>query len=501
MTNLSRKSPHSGSRRRFLKTIGGIAAAAAIAANFRGFKLSDDWGAPSVFAFTSGQAADLVIGQSSFTTSTAATTTTGLNVAGSASFDSSGNLWATDLNNNRILRYSPPFSNGQAANLVIGQTDFITGTCNTGGISASTLCFPVNVIFDSSGNLWVGDQHNNRVLRFPKGTGFTNGQAADLVIGQSSFTTNGAAATATGLHFTGNIAFDSSGNLWVADFFNSRVLRYSPPFSSGQAADLVIGQTDLTTGTCNPGGISASTLCFAPSEAFDSSGNLWIVDHLNNRILRYSPPFSTGQAANLVIGQSSFTTNTGAGGPCGGTASPSTLCNPAGIAFDPFGNLLILDQKNNRVLRYSKGTGFTSGQAPDLVIGQSSFTTSTAATTATGLNFPGNIIFDSSGNLWVGDGNNNRFLEYAGPSSCVPPPSGLITWWPGDGNANDIVAGNNGILQNGAGFAGGRVAQAFAFDGLDDHVRVPHTPLLNPPGSFTIDAWISQPLIQVEPSS
>ena len=73
---------------------------------------------------------------------------------------------------------------------------------------------------------------------------------------------------------------------------------------------------------------------------------------------------------------------------------------------------------------------------------------------------------------------------------CVQPPTGLVSWWPGDGDADDIVGTNDGTLQGGAGFAPGMVGQAFSFDGSDDFVRVPHSPSLNPSGSFSIDAWI-----------
>jgi hypothetical protein len=41
----------------------------------------------------------------------------------------------------------------------------------------------------------------------------------------------------------------------------------------------------------------------------------------------------------------------------------------------------------------------------------------------------------------------------AGQMTCTPPPSGMISSWPADGNANDIQDGNNGTLQNGANFA------------------------------------------------
>jgi hypothetical protein len=75
-------------------------------------------------------------------------------------------------------------------------------------------------------------------------------------------------------------------------------------------------------------------------------------------------------------------------------------------------------------------------------------------------------------------------------TGSVPPPSGMISWWPGDGNAQDIIGGNNGTLQNGATFAAGKVAQAFSLDGNDDLILVPDSPSLNPTSGITLDAWV-----------
>jgi len=79
---------------------------------------------------------------------------------------------------------------------------------------------------------------------------------------------------------------------------------------------------------------------------------------------------------------------------------------------------------------------------------------------------------------------------------CAPPPSGMVGWWPGDGNANDISGDSyDGTVSGGVTFTAGEVNQAFTFDGTDGEVILPNSssaPLLNfgPNDSFTIDAWI-----------
>ncbi len=87
-------------------------------------------------------------------------------------------------------------------------------------------------------------------------------------------------------------------------------------------------------------------------------------------------------------------------------------------------------------------------------------------------------------------------MSYAGRNignrGLVPvlAPAGMVSWWPGDGNALDIVDGNDGALQNGAAFAPGYVGQTFRFDGVDDRVQVPDAPNLGGMSQLTIDAWI-----------
>ena len=77
--------------------------------------------------------------------------------------------------------------------------------------------------------------------------------------------------------------------------------------------------------------------------------------------------------------------------------------------------------------------------------------------------------------------------------SCTPPPSGMVTWWPGEGNANDIQGPTfeNGTLLNGAAFTPGIVGQGFSLDGQNDYISVSDGPSLQSiAGSLSIDAWV-----------
>jgi hypothetical protein len=70
---------------------------------------------------------------------------------------------------------------------------------------------------------------------------------------------------------------------------------------------------------------------------------------------------------------------------------------------------------------------------------------------------------------------------------------GIVSWWPGEGNADDVIDGNNGALQLGATFAPGKVGQAFSLDGVDDYIHVPDNPNLafGSNQDFSISAWVN----------
>jgi hypothetical protein len=75
---------------------------------------------------------------------------------------------------------------------------------------------------------------------------------------------------------------------------------------------------------------------------------------------------------------------------------------------------------------------------------------------------------------------------------CAQPPAGLVGWWPGEENADDIQGGNNGMLQGGVTFTAGEVDQAFDFDGSTGYVQVPQNSLWQfGSNDFTVDFWIN----------
>lgn len=308
------------------------------------------------------------------------------------------NLAVADSANNRVLIFEGPFSTGQSAGVVLGQADF---TSTVQATTASGLSVPVNVMADPEGNLWVSDVENNRVVRFA--SPYANGMTADLVLGQSNFTGNGESTSQSGLSLPHGLAFDKNGNLWVADSYNSRVLEFEPPFTSGMNSSLVLGQSDFTGRLCSA---TPSGLCFPTNVVFDATGNLWVADSNNNRVLRYNPPFSTGQAATAVLGQPSFGSSAQAFGAAG-------LYLPGGMSFDAGGNLWVADQGNWRVMEFA--TPFSNGEAASIVLGFSDFTSRVNTNPQSNMTNPIGLVFDGDGDLLVADSGGHRVLLFSPP--------------------------------------------------------------------------------------
>lgn len=332
-------------------------------------------------------------------------------------------LAIADCEYNRIAVWRrPPRENGQAIDVCLGQPDCASTQRNRGGATAvDSLRCPRAVAFDSKGNLWVADGDNNRVLRFSHD--FEQGShAASLVFGQSGFKANQAGVGESALStFEGpgvGIDFDSDDNLAIADVGNSRVLFVPPPYTK---ATRVIGAMSLETS--GPGLSSDGTKCdrlTAPRDlVFDDANNLWVADSNNGRLLRFPAGFSTtGAVADVMQGQIDCRTYhylhvspTSFGRGHGHGAAILRTGQHAGMAC--FG-----DSQDNRILCWHDVAAARSGMPPaDFVLGQTSaysFVANLPERSASTLEYP--MLMDFVGGkkprLVVADRENHRVLGY-----------------------------------------------------------------------------------------
>jgi hypothetical protein len=229
--------------------------------------------------------ADLVVGQPDLTSSASATTQSGLDRPEDGLLVSGGKLFVSDRNNNRIMIWnSIPTANGANANVVIGQPDF---SSNAAGTTQTSLGEPEGLWSDGT-KLAVADFDNNRVLIWNT-IPTTNGAPADVVVGQPDFTSFDSPnpPTSQSLDQPGDVASDGT-RLFVEDSRNNRILVYNTfPTSNNPAADIVLGQPDLTHNNAGNAGPTAQTLSF-PFGMSLVGKQLIVDDNGNSRFLIFS---------------------------------------------------------------------------------------------------------------------------------------------------------------------------------------------------------------------
>ncbi len=201
-------------------------------------------------------------------------------------------------------------------------------------VEGRELFSPSGIAFDASvtpPHVYIVDTANNRVLGWSNANNLSQGNFADLVIGQTDMfsTSIGGPGTnlSTGLYLPTGIAIDSSGNVYIADSGNNRILRFKAPYkqqAGNLIVDLVIGQKTSSSGNLQNQGLqtpSANSLslfiALAAGQtplpaglAVDGQGNLWVADVGNNRVLGFPPANLAANtqlpAATVVLGQTSF---------------------------------------------------------------------------------------------------------------------------------------------------------------------------------------------------
>jgi sugar lactone lactonase YvrE len=372
-----------------------------------------------------GQSAEAVFGHATFTAN--GTDSVGQNTIPGPyglAVNDNGTLFVVDQRAHRVLRYDNAATKASGANAdgVLGQKDFASRVWNysAGGNTPSANGFetPLSIALDPSGNLFVLDQANQRVLRFNGAAGKANGAAADGVLGQPDFVSNGYKTTQAGFYSAQCIAVDASGNLYVADGSNHRVVRFNSAAAktNGAGADAVFGQTDFVS---NAKGAAANKMSNPTSVAVDKNGNLYVGERGNSRILIFlnAQSKANGAAADIVLGKSDF-----ADGTTPTSANRGNIYIPYALAVDKTNNLYVADGGFNRLLVYYNAPSKKSGDSADVVIGKSNFTNGTiTAASAENIGQPyGVAVQSSTGKLFVTCYSNSRVLRFQAKSSLVP---------------------------------------------------------------------------------
>jgi DNA-binding beta-propeller fold protein YncE len=371
-----------------------------------------------ITAITDGEAAVKVLGQSLFTTNTGTTTQTGLKSPSGIAYDSDNSrLIVADGGNRRVVTYDvTAITDGEAAVNVLGQALFTTSTVLTaqnGLAGANELSY-----VESTGDLYVVDANSQRVIVFNI-TAITDGENAVNLLGQtdadgnldytSYIQDNFGNIGDIGFYYPEDVLVDTVHHrVFVADNSNARVLVFNLDSDNNfedKVADNVLGAPDFTTLSYTASEVSLSS---AQGLAYDATGDrLFVSDSSSNRILVFDVAVITdGEAAINVLGQADFTATSGA-------TSATGLRSPQYMSYDDVDNrLFVADYINSRVVVYDV-TAITDGEAAVNVLGQALFTTSTAATSQTGLRSPESVRYDSANNrLFVSDTSNNRVVVY-----------------------------------------------------------------------------------------
>lgn len=326
-------------------------------------------------------------------------------------------LVVADSGNHRILLWHGlPEEDGREADLVLGQPDFTSE-------GPKLLHLPTGVMIHE-GRLIVADAWHHRLLvwnEIPR----ANNAAPDYAIGQSDLASvepnrGEAAPAASTLYWPYGFGF-AGGWFWIADTGNRRVLGWPNLPQAEEPAQVVLGQPDANSGEENRGGaVNARSFRWPHAIAGDDE-HLLIADAGNHRVLGWTSVPREDCDAELVLGQSDFTT---AAELPYIPQGPSRLRFPYSLALEG-SRLAIADTANNRILVWDEIPA--SGAAAQHVLGQLNFDANGEnrwkAVTHDSLCWPYGIWMHK-GRLAVADSGNNRVTlwnlkEALEPAACV----------------------------------------------------------------------------------
>ena len=318
------------------------------------------------------------------------------------------------------------------------------GSYNTTDTSTNApIGSPYSVAVDSGGNVYFTDTIGNRVRRIDATTGAITTVVGDGTISSGTATMGaGGPATKAKLWQPTGLVFDTAGNMYISDGFNSTIEKVDT-----NGVFTVYAGTGAR-GYNGDGGAAVAAIIRNPQRlAMDAAGNLYIADKENNRIRKVTTDGVihdiAGVGANSSLTAHAFTGD-------GGFAVEAGIGEPEAVAVDSNGNVYIADTGNNRIRMINvagpTGTPLTNAQGKALTDNSRIITTVAGGGTAAQVNLglapnpliailsaPAGLAIDANNNVYISDRGNNRILYLnnnfntpcpaGSPASCVQSPS------------------------------------------------------------------------------
>jgi sugar lactone lactonase YvrE len=346
-----------------------------------------------------------------------------ISFAAGVAADSAGNFYIADTGNCRIREVS-----GGAINTVAGNGSCFFGGDN-GPATSAALVFPAGVAVDASSNLYIADTNNGRIRKVSSGNITT-------IAGNGTYEYSGDNGPAINAQLNpGAIAATAAGSVFVVDYQDYRIREVS-----GGTITTAVG-TGLPGYSGDGEPAAGAQIGNVNAIATDNAGDLYIADTCRIREV-------SGGTINTVAG-TGLCGYSGDGGP----ATSAQVGSDTGITLDNSSNLYISD--GNRIRKVSGGTiSLVAGGGPPNGAG------ATAISIA-----PRSTAVDSSGNIYIADGNNNRVYKLSGGAITIVAGNGIA------GFSGDNGPAMSAQLSNPAGVAVDSAGDLYIADANNGRIR------------------------------